>query len=182
MVARRPEQLCAAVGALEVQLDVVLPCDRDAAVHLDGFGGHVANASLAATRASAADVGRGFGDSVVDDRAGGLHLDVEVGHPVLERLEATDRPAELDAVLGVGDGEVEAAARRTDLLDCQQDCRGVGQPGIGAEVRRWPAAPGGPAAGWGPSTSPGVRVNSVQRVSLPSAAATTTSATSPLTT
>ena len=53
---------------------------------------------------------------------------------MLERLEATDRPAELDAVLGVGDGEVEATARRTDLFHRQQDCRGVGQPGIGAEV------------------------------------------------
>ena len=59
------------------------------------------NASLAASRASAADVGDGSGDRVVDDRARRLHRDVEIGHPVLERLEAADRPAELHPVLGV---------------------------------------------------------------------------------
>src|SRR5262245_29730053 len=34
-----PEQLGAAVGALEVQLRVVLPRDRDASVHLHRLGG-----------------------------------------------------------------------------------------------------------------------------------------------
>ena len=78
-------------------------------------------------------VGDGLGDRVVDDRARGLHRDVQIGHPVLERLEAADRPAELHAVLGVLDGQIQAALRRADLLGGQQDRRGVGEAGVGAE-------------------------------------------------
>ena len=50
MLTRRSEQLRAAVRAFEVQLDVVLPGDRNASVHLDG---------LAANRANAAEVADG---------------------------------------------------------------------------------------------------------------------------
>ena len=93
------------------------------------------NASLAATRASAADVADGLGDRVVDDGPRGLHRDVQVGHPVLERLETADRPAELHAVLGVFDGQIQTLRGGADLLGGQQDRRGVGEAGVGADVR-----------------------------------------------
>ena len=59
MVARRSEQLCTAVCPLEVQLNVVLPGNRDAAVHLDGLGGDGAERLAGDTRANAALVGVG---------------------------------------------------------------------------------------------------------------------------
>ena len=40
---------------------------------------------------------------IIDRRPGGLDRDQHVGHAVLERLEAADRPAELDALLAVLD-------------------------------------------------------------------------------
>ena len=92
-------------------------------------------ASLAATRASAADVADGSAMARFDHRPRRLHRDVQVGHPVLERLEAADRAAELNPVLGVFDGQVETLRRGADLLGGHQDRRGVGQAGIGADVR-----------------------------------------------
>ena len=44
-------------------------------------------------------------------RAGHLDQHQQVGHPVLERLEGADRPAELHPLLGVGDGHLERPAR-----------------------------------------------------------------------
>ena len=122
-----------------------------------------------------------LGDGVVDDGARGLHRDVEVGHPVLERLEAADRAAELDAVLGVFDGQVEAFRRGADLLGGHQDRRGVGQPGIGADG---PVSCGSNRARGRVRSmvGTGVAVKVVQRVSVSPSAATTMSAIAPLTT
>ncbi len=139
------------------------------------------NASLAATRASAADVADGSAMAAFDDRPRRLHRDVQVGHPVLECLEAADRAAELDAVLGVFDGQVEALRRGADLLGGNQDRRGVGQAGIGADVR---VSCGSIRANGRVRSmvSTGVAVNVVQRVSVLPSVATTTSAMAPLTT
>src|SRR6478672_7752603 len=66
------EQLGTAVCALEVQLDVVLPGDRDAAVHLDGLGGHLRK-RLACRKPGQCRRCRGrLGDGVVDESARGL--------------------------------------------------------------------------------------------------------------
>ena len=88
------------------------------------------NASVAATRASAADVGDGASAASFDHGTGRLHRDIKIGHPVLERLEAADRPTELLSLLGVFDGEFQAARGRADLLGGQQDRRGIGHTGI----------------------------------------------------
>ena len=48
-------------------------------------------------------------------RAGRLDEHEQVGHPVLERLERADRPAELHPLLAVGHGHVQAALGRPDL-------------------------------------------------------------------
>ena len=114
---------------LEVQLDVVLPGDRDAAVHLDRLGGHLGERLAGGEPGQCGRRGRRLGDRVVDDRPRRLHRDVQVGHPVLERLEAADRAAELHAVLGVFDGQVQALGGGADLLGGQQDRGDVGEPG-----------------------------------------------------
>jgi hypothetical protein len=78
------------------------------------------NASLVATRAHAADVAEGSAIASLTTARAGLHCDVEVGHPLFERLEAADRAAELHAVLGVFDGQSQTLRRRADL--CRRHC------------------------------------------------------------
>ena len=46
-----------------------------------------------------------------------LELDEHVGQAVLDRLEGTDRPAELQARLGVFHRQVEEMLGGADLLD-----------------------------------------------------------------
>jgi hypothetical protein len=50
---------------------------------------------------------------------------VQVGHPVLQRLEAPDRAAELVALLGVFDGQFQGTRRRAGLLGGEGQAREV---------------------------------------------------------
>jgi len=137
----------------------------------------VLNASVAATRASAADVG-GRGIRASFTRAGRLHRDVEIGHPVLEGLEAADRPTEL-LTLPVLSTVRSGSGWRTDLFRRQavsQRHRHTGTvpsgevlSGVSRANRRVGSMDGSASA-----------LNSVHRSSLPSWAAMTMSATSPL--
>ena len=88
--------------------------------------------------------------------------------PVLDRLEAADRPAELDALLGVADGRVEATLRRADLFGGQRhdgEVRRAGQPlgrvAVGADQ------PGGRAVEPNPSDLAGA-VEARERLALES--------------
>lgn len=58
-------------------------------------------------------------------RSRALHLNQHVRAPVLHRLETTDRPTELNSILGVVDGHIEAPLRRADLFGRQRDEREV---------------------------------------------------------
>src|SRR5204862_338042 len=60
------------------------------------------------------------GSGVPRGGPGRLDGGVEIGETVLEGLEPTDDPAELPALLEVGDGRVEAPLRDPDLLRGEQ--------------------------------------------------------------
>ena len=108
------------------------------------------SASLAAKACGRGVGGGGLVACVVDDGPGRRDLDIQVGHPMLERLKAADRTAELHSALGVFDGQLQAAFGGADLLGGQQDGRGVGQARVGAQRIRCLRAAPGPACGWGP--------------------------------
>ncbi len=116
------------MGTFEIQLDVVFGGDRDAAVDLDGLGGDVAERLRRGDVRQRRRRGAGVVDRFIDHGTGHLHLDVHVGHPVLESLETADRPAELHAFLAVFNGQFQASGGRADLLGGQQQgarCRPV---------------------------------------------------------
>ena len=109
------------LGPLQEEVQVVLPREPDAAVHLERRRHHPLR------RVGAPDLGRGRRDGrvgIVADaprrpvggRAHALDVDEHVGAAVLHRLEAPDRPPELDPVLGVLDGQVEGAGRAPEHL------------------------------------------------------------------
>ena len=150
-LSRRIEQLRAAVCALEIQVHVVFPGDRDAAVQLDALGRHDTE-RLGGGQARGGGVGgRGVDARVGDDGPGRGDRDIQVGHPMLERLEAADRPAELHSALGVFDGQFQTAFGGADLLGRQQDGRGVGDSGVVTQRDGLFGLHAGPAGGWGPS-------------------------------
>ena len=99
----------------------VLPGEGDTPVHLDavGCGLHIGVSAREGGEAHGlVDLIRSFrearrGEARRGDRRFGFEQEVR-GH-VLDRLEAADVPAELDACLGVFDGEVEDPARAADL-------------------------------------------------------------------
>ena len=99
---RGPERLAVHRRAPEVQVQVVLPRDRDAAVELHALLQDV-QADVADIRLGRARLDAGVGAAVgvgvvehargrVDAALGGLQLEQQVGDPVLERLERRDRP------------------------------------------------------------------------------------------
>ena len=124
------------MGPFEVQLDVVFPGDRDATVQLDRLARD--GAKCFAGRQSG-QCGRDRGgpvDRLADDSTCRLYGHIHVGHPMLEGLEASNRPTELYALFGVVNREFQAAGRSPDLLRGQQDHRDVFQSGVGADHRR----------------------------------------------
>jgi hypothetical protein len=104
-------------------MGVVLPGDADAAVDLDHLRGHLLE------RLGAMDLGHPRVERARDRREVGrarrLHEHEEVGHPVLQRLEAADRPSKLDARLGVFDSDFQGSCHRAHLFGGQRD-EGVG--------------------------------------------------------
>ncbi len=66
---------------------------------------------------------------VVRRRARRLERHIQIGEPVLDRLEGTDGPAELLALLDVGDGSGQRRIGRADRLGSQR--RGRRRPGRG---------------------------------------------------
>ena len=122
----RAEQQRVGLGPLEVQVGRVLPGHADAAVQLDRLLGGV-HRDLAAERRGHGDRDRGVGvagrqrrGGVAGGRVGLLDLGVQVGEPVLDRLEATDDAAELTPLLEVADRRLERPAGDADLLGRQQ--------------------------------------------------------------
>ena len=98
-------------------------------------------AAAARSPVSAAPCCGGLGRRV-RERPGRLDEHVHLGHPVLERLEAADGPAELDPDLGVGDGQRQRGRRRAGLLGAQRDAGRVPDPVQGdVPPMRRPAAP-----------------------------------------
>src|SRR5688572_29267980 len=135
------EQGGARARSLQIELDVVVVGEADAAGDLERVGG-AGERGLGGRRLR----GRGGEREVLrfgvgGDAAGpvdrgpcGLELHHHVGALVLDRLEGADRAAELDALLGIGDGEVERALRDADLLGRERDGgerEGAGQRGLG---------------------------------------------------
>ena len=114
------------LGALEIQVHVVLPREADAAVHLDALAGGVA-IGVAAIR-----LGHGYGQGrlghvfihgpgrIVGGGFGRLHLQHHLGALVLDGLKAADRAPELDALLGVRHADVEHLLRPADHLGAQR--------------------------------------------------------------
>src|SRR6478672_7930146 len=113
-----------AVGgeAPQVEVEVVLPGEPDAAVDLEALLREL-RAGIAGVRlGDAHDLRRG-GPSVGDRvgggrRRSGAHLgpEADVGEDVLERLERTDRTPERDARLGIFDGDLGEPTHGADRL------------------------------------------------------------------
>ncbi len=85
-------------------------CSADAMTRFDASEHQIfaVDAAIDASGSSGADAPRG----PVHGRTHALDVDEHVGAAVLHRLERTDRPTELHAVLGVLDRHVERARRR----------------------------------------------------------------------
>ena len=132
-LSRRAEQLRTAMRAFEIQVHVVFPGDRDTAVQLDALGRHGVQRLAGGQPRGGGVGGRRLDARVVDHGPRRGNRDVQIGHPMLERLEAADRTAELHSALGVFDGQFQTAFGGTDLLGRQQDGRGVGEARVGAE-------------------------------------------------
>ena len=66
-----------------------------------------------------------IGGGAVSHPAGGLVAAVHVGELLLDRLEGGDRLAELDSLLGVLQGELEAASHRPEGAAGQRDALGA---------------------------------------------------------
>ena len=125
MVGGVAQEQLRALGALEVQVRVVLPREADATVDLNVLRGAVEE------RLGAEGFGerRGDGQLVIELLSGpggvvrgGLgRLDVEqhVGALVLDGLERSDRSAELHTMLGVVNRVVEHTLSPTHLLGGQ---------------------------------------------------------------
>src|SRR6476620_1807529 len=92
------------------------------------------NASLAATRASAADVADGSVTASLTTARADCTATYRSAIRCLSAWTA-DRAAKLDTVLGVFHGQVQTLRCGADLLGSQQDRSGVGEPGIGADIR-----------------------------------------------
>src|SRR5678815_5301328 len=122
MILRVAELYLERLGALEVEVEIVLPGEADAAVHLYGFAAHLAR--------RLADVGladRG-GDRgvlrprlerpgrVVDGGVAVLHLHQHLRALVANGLEGADELPELLAHLSVAHRHVERAASRAQHL------------------------------------------------------------------
>ena len=143
-------------GAAHVQVGVVLPGDGDAAVHLGvevgaqvggrrrqggGDGGRVAELVLA-------DLGR---HGRVPHGAGGeLGGHAHVGAVVLHGLVHGDRPAELDALLGVGggllgalEGDAHRLGRQQQPVAVDEGLTGAGDDRARRAVQRDPRRPAG---------------------------------------
>ena len=114
------EEQVAGLGPLEHEVEVVLPREADAAVELEAVP-HEQALALAGRglghrrrdRPARVVLGDGQRGEVGEGR-GPLDREVAVGQAVLERLERTDRPAELLPVLGVLEGRLEDRAARGD--------------------------------------------------------------------
>ena len=92
-MVRLTDQLSGPMCALEVQMRVVLPCDADSAMELNGLGGNVVERVRAVHPGGVGERERFVGsvdecvDGCVGDGMRGLGECVHVGHPVLECLE-----------------------------------------------------------------------------------------------
>jgi hypothetical protein len=110
-----------------VQVRVVFPGEADATVDLDVFGGGT-GVRLRAGGLGEAGHQRQVGcpvrrapGRVVGSGSGRLNFQQHVRAPVLDRLEAADRPPELVSELGVVHAHVQASLRPADLLGGQHD-------------------------------------------------------------
>ena len=126
MIRRVAQEQLRTLRALEVQVRVVLPGEADAAVDLDVLGRAV-EVRLGTERLGEARGDRQFvvtflgrPGGVVRGRLRRLDVQEHVGALVLDRLERSDRPTELHAVLRVLDRVVEDALRATDLFGGQR--------------------------------------------------------------
>ena len=151
------------LGPLQEEVQVVLPREADAAVHLERRRHHPLDASEhqifavdAATDASGSSAPSAPGRPV-DGRAHALDVDEHVGAAVLHRLEAADRPAELHAVLGVLDRQVERAGRARRASRPRERSR----PGRASASTRVRAAEAHAPARASSSSQPSSRVRSI---------------------
>ena len=172
-----PRRISERLGALEVQVRVVLPREADATVDLDVLGrgvevrvGAVRLRQRGDHRQLVVVLGRGP-RRVVRGRLRRLDLEQHVGALVLDRLERADRPAELHADLRVLDRHLEHDLRAAHHLVGERDRglverlartrpspRPASPSGVGLRRRRTRASP---ACGSGPSSRARVRVRPV---------------------
>ena len=148
--------------ALHEEVQVVLPREADAAVHLQRRAHHaLRRVGAPRLRGRRRDVRLGVAGAdaprrPVDRRAHALDVDQHVGAAVLHRLERPDRPAELHAVLGVLDRDVERARRAAEQVGRGEGRAPVEQPARGRRRRR--ACARGPGS---KSSQPSSRVRSI---------------------
>src|SRR5262245_43458898 len=124
-VPRRPSQpRREREGALQIESRVVLVREADRAVELDRLAGYfqgrvgAAGFRAARQRRAPAGIGRAIesGERLIEHRARELLLDMQIDRPVLQRLEAADRLAELLARAQVVEAHLERAVHDAEEL------------------------------------------------------------------
>ena len=118
-----PNESWSSCAALHEEVQVVLPREADAAVHLQRRRHHaLRRVGAPRLRGRRRDRRRRRSPAPMhhaaqyDGRPHALDVDEHVGAAVLHRLERTDRPAELHAVLRVLDRQVERARRAPEQI------------------------------------------------------------------
>src|SRR5690349_6943110 len=107
MVCRIPKKQLAGLGALEVQMGIVIPGEADATVDLNVLGSRkevcVGACRLREARGDRNFVRilRGGKRGILRSRSRRLHLEQHVGTAMLDCLEATDRSTKLVAEFGI---------------------------------------------------------------------------------
>jgi site-specific DNA recombinase len=134
VVGRVAEQGRRRVGALEVPVRRVLPGEADAAVQLDGLGGHgpvgLRAVGLGQRRQQGSVGGVPVPGGRGRERRRSRRLDQheQVREPVLDRLERPDRAPELHPGRHVLDGQLQAPLGAADLVRRHRGGGQVGQP------------------------------------------------------
>src|SRR5271163_4968002 len=119
--------------ALEIQVHVVFPGDRDTTVQLNALARNSTQRLTGGEARSGRVGGRGVIARVADYGPGRGDSDIQIGHPMLECLKAANWPAELNSALGVFDRQLQTPFGGADLLSRQQNGRAVCDSRVGAQ-------------------------------------------------
>src|SRR5271167_3837106 len=122
MICRVAEQERSALGTAQIQMRRVLPGEADPTMNLDVLVGAVRESLRTPRLGDAGSEGEVRGiiirgpKPVISGRSRALDLEQHVSALVFDRLERADRPAVLEAHLGVFHSHLQGPRRRAGLL------------------------------------------------------------------